>query len=143
MADTEWTTIEEINATMNGNTQNFVFASASEQRAHIFRMNDIVEKLLFVPEWKTTILLRSLSGAQRAAIMKAAVGSDGQPDIKKMYEYTVYHGCYHPQTKERLFDFADRDAFMQKNGAVIERIAVMLNDVSGLTQSSAIEAEKN
>lgn len=122
-------------------------ADEDELRAIISNIDDVVEELLPVPEWKVTgkdgrpkivtVLLRSLNTFERTQFIKAMNrnGADNI-DITKMYADLVILSTRHPKTKRLLFKNADRGMLNTKMGAATERIAMRAADISGLSQAA-------
>lgn len=107
------------------------------------------EEKVFVEEWGVDILLRELSGKDRAAMVeKFTFTADGAPDIKfeamlEIYLMLVIAGCYDPETGERVFDETDKEWLFENSGGVLDRVAKQIMKLSGLTQSAQDELGKN
>ena len=103
---------------------------------------DIKKEPIYIPEWDTTIEVRTMSGSQRADIMsKAVVG--GVVALDKLYAQLALSCTYDPETGDKLLDPSDLDWFMEKNSAPIERIAAKAMELSGLSAAAVREIEKN
>ena len=105
-------------------------------RDTILGANDLQETVETVPEWDDVkILLRGMTGKQRIELVDKA-GSDRS----HMYADILIATAVDPDTDKRVFDRADRDPLMDKSGAVLERLAlIVIQDLSGV---SVDEAEK-
>jgi hypothetical protein len=120
-------------------------ADEDELRAVISNLDDVVEVLLPIPEWKVRdkdgktrivqVLIRSLTTFERTQFIKA-MNKNGVDniDMTKMYADLVILSTRHPKTKRLLFKNADRGMLNTKMGAATERIAMRATDISGLSQ---------
>jgi len=127
-------------------------ADEDELRAIISNIDDVVEELLPIPEWKVpgkdgkpkivTVLIRSLTSFERTQFIKA-MNRNGVDniDFTRMYADLVILSTRHPTTKRLLFKNADRGMLNGKMGAATERIAMRAADISGLSQT-ALDAMK-
>jgi hypothetical protein len=112
-------------------------------REKILAKQDIQEQIVEVSEWEVSILVRGLTGRQRAKLLTEAVDEKGKPDLQKIYPELVILSSYDPETKEKVFQPTDRDAVVEKSGAALEKIAQVAMKISGLSPETAREAEKN
>ena len=121
-----------------------------EARQHLLtRKKKRKEILLPVPEWGMEVLLCSLTGTERAeyfAYNNATLEqykAGTSEFFKRIWFEQVRLGCVHPVTRERILQPADRDEFMDDDdGAVIETLASIVRDISGLAVSSIEDAKK-
>lgn len=112
-------------------------------REKIKNANDIQEEIVDVPEWDVKILVRSLTGKERAELLNVCMTPGGQVDFKKLYPMLLIATCYDPETKEKIFEPADKDWLNMKSGAVIEKIASVATKLSGLGTDELVKARKN
>ncbi len=112
-------------------------------RDKILAANDIQEETVEVPEWGVKLLVRGLTGRQRARLLQNAVDTSGKMDLERIYPELVIYSVYDPETKEQIFKPADRDALADKSGAALERIAQVAMRLSSLTPEAVKEAQKN
>lgn len=112
-------------------------------RSKILGAQDIKEELLTIDEWDVEVLVKGLTGKNRARIMQACVNKKGDVDYEKMYPLLVINGAYDPETLTRIFQEADKDAIGDKAGGAVERIALTVMSLSGLSEQAAKDAEKN
>ena len=113
----------------------------STLRERILSASDIQEEIVDVPEWGVQVLVRGMTGAQRAAYLEAAAPG-GRANIANAYALLVITCALDPATRQPIFEMADRDALMAKSGRALERIAMAAMRLSGLTQAALAEAEK-
>ncbi len=83
----------------------------NELREIISKIDDVVEELLAVPEWKhngkvVTVLLRTLTTFERTSFINAMMKSNN--DITKVYPDLVILSARHPKTKQHIFHKNDR-----------------------------------
>ncbi len=125
-----------------------------ELRTIISNIDDVVEVLLDVPEWKVRdkdgkerivqVLIRSLTTFERTQFIRA-MNKNGVDniDFTKMYADLVILSTRHPKTKRLLFKNADRGMLNTKMGAATERIAMRAADISKLSQTALDAMRKN
>ncbi len=140
------------NGTVTEEPEYLETADEDELRAIISNIDDVVEELLPIPEWKVpgkdgkpkivTVLIRSLTSFERTQFIKAMNrnGADNI-DFTRMYADLVILSTRHPTTKRLLFKNADRGMLNTKMGAATERIAMRAADISGLSEK-ALDAMK-
>ncbi len=122
-----------------------------ELRELISKIDDVVEELLDVPEWKVkgldgktrivTVLLRTLTTYERTMFINAMVKANN--DISKAYPDLVILSARHPKTKKLIFHKNDRGMLQTKMGRATERIALRASELNGLTQEALNEMRKN
>jgi len=112
-------------------------------REQILEARDIQEELVEVPEWGVKILVRGLTGRQRAQLLQNAIDVAGRVDLARVLPELVIYCVYDPETKEQVFKPADRDMLLEKSGTVLERIATTAMRLSGLTQEALEEMKRN
>lgn len=105
----------------------------------ILEKNDLKEELIEVEEWCASVVLREMTGAQRAEWIAHA---------KKAGEYIamvrMFIGCaLDPDTRKPIFEPAHQDALMAKSGGVLDRLMRRIAVLSGIALDSQAEAEKN
>lgn len=126
-------------------------ADEDELRQIISNIDDVVEILLTVPEWKVRgqdgkprvvqVLLRSLTTFERTSFIKAMQKHDN--DVTRMYPDLVILSVRHPTTKRLVFKNADRGMLNLKMGRATERMALRACDMNGLTEEAVKEMRKN
>jgi hypothetical protein len=113
---------------------------ASELRKTILETEDLQKELVHVPEWDVDVEVRSMTGKERARIMRVA--AEGTTvNLERWFPEIVIASAYDPDTGEKLFEPADRDALNAKNGAALNRLAVVGQRLAGLMESD-VEAAK-
>jgi hypothetical protein len=111
----------------------------------IFEAKDIKEELVDVPEWGCKVLLRGLSGEQRATVLSGVMPNPQvqRMDYKKLYGETLVFGLCDPETKQPIFQPTDIPIIMSKSGGIVERLATMVMELSGMSGNALDAATKN
>jgi hypothetical protein len=112
-------------------------------RETILNAEDIAEEIVEVSEWGVKLLVRGLSGLERARFVKDAADAAGRIDPERGYPSIVIQTARDPETREPIFSATDRDAIMGKSGAAIDKVADVALRLSGLTPGAVEEAAKN
>lgn len=115
-------------------------------REHILNAPDLEEETVYVPGWDCDILVRALTGAERAKFTKQATSTlqPGQtPTINwdRWWSTLVLMTARHPETKELIFEPADRDSLLAKNGKNLELVASVARRLSGLEDDAKASAK--
>jgi hypothetical protein len=108
-------------------------------RSKILEVRDLKERTVTVPEWgDATLVVRGMTGAQYDRFITAHTASP----VKAMAEALI--GCViDPETGKPVFEPADRDTLMSKNGSVLVSLTKVLTEVSGVGIAAWADAEKN
>lgn len=112
-------------------------------REKILSAEDISSEKVEIPEWGVTIEMRSISGRKRCEMRKNLTSNNGMIDDAKLYQQILINCAFDPETGEPIFTEADKDAILEKNGAVLESLAIVGMKLSGMSQDSIDDAEKN
>jgi hypothetical protein len=111
----------------------------------ILEAPDIEERVLFVPQWKGSVRLRSFTQAQMQGMRSKATRPvraprPGQPSVEVDNDHLqmllVVGGVVEPE-----FGEGDILALKQKNTAAVELISRVLLEMSGLGQAAVEAAE--
>lgn len=116
---------------------------ANKLREQILNAKDIKEKEIPVEEWGVKILVKGLTGKQRSMVLNEAMDKKGNLDFTKVYPDLVIATSYDPETKEPIFEKADRDLLNEKSGAALEKVAEVAVELSGLRAEAKEKAAKN
>ena len=106
------------------------------RRDTILQADDLGESIEDVPEWGIDIKLRGMTGKQRMRYIESSKGRDRE----YMYSDILIATAYDPDSGEKMFDDADREALSEKSGLVLERLALKVMADSGVDLAEA-EAE--
>ncbi|WP_134705090.1 hypothetical protein [Ammoniphilus sp. YIM 78166] len=116
----------------------------SKLREKILNAKDIKEENVPVSEWEVEVQVRGLTGSARAKILSACVDTQtGAMDFEKLYPELLIASVYDPETGEKVFADADRDALNGKSGGALEKVAQVAMKLSGFNQAAVKEATKN
>ena len=109
-------------------------------RAQILTADDIASEIVDVPGWGVKVMVKALTGAQRARLMQAATRG-GAIQFNKIYPDLVIASAHDPETGLPIFEATDRDALLSKSGAMLDVIATKALEVSGMTEAAQAEAK--
>lgn len=116
----------------------------SELRKSILENEDIQQEIVAVPEWGGTKLeVRGMNGKDRASFLRRSTDSEGNIAYENFYPELLIATLFDPESGEKVFEPADRDALNQKSGAALERLAIVAQRLSGLGVSDVEAAEGN
>lgn len=101
------------------------------RRDTILGAKDLDEEVVDVPEWGTDVLLRGMTGKQRIRIV------DAGNEKGYMYSDLLLELCLDPDTRDPIFEMADREAIAGKSGGVLERLATKCLELSGVSIGDA------
>lgn len=110
-------------------------------RETILAADDIASEIVEVPEWGVKIEVRGMNGADRSRILSRAAEGSGI-SVGDMYVDTVIASCYDPESGERVFTAADKDALLGKSASAIDRLATVGMRLSGMNQEAQDDAKK-
>ena len=109
----------------------------SDLRAKIFAAADIGVSVLHIPEWDVDIMVRGMTGAQRAEFIRNAVDPrTGQPRFDRVYSEVCILCCYDPESGDPLFTAADRDLLDTKAASATQLIAQFAMELSGIDEDA-------
>ena len=107
---------------------------AGELRKTILETDDIEREVIEVPEWNTEIEVRGMSSKERAKLLRAST-RNGEVDMVRWFPDLIIATSYDPETGEKIFEPADRDAVNEKSGAAISAISEVAARLSGLGEA--------
>lgn len=116
-------------------------------RETIFAADDIDRETVSVPEWgDVKIELRGLDVNAFTAITRATkTGPGNDLDLRLMYINLLVQGAFDPATGEPVWSDADGAAIAGKSMKVVERLATVINRLSGLNadrdETASVDAE--
>ena len=108
-------------------------------REHILNVPDLEEEQVKVPGWGVTILVRALTGAERARFMKQVQAKpepgqsarDVRIDWGRWWADIVILSARDPEDGVLIFEPTDRDALLTKSGKNLEVVADVARRLSG------------
>lgn len=115
-------------------------------RQLIFQAQDRAEELVEIPAWRLRVLIRAMSGTQRA--LYEANPRDPETgrfrNLKQVYFNVVQMCAVHPRTKKEVFKFGDQDTFMNEHdGAIIDMLAALALRLSKMLPAQTENVRKN
>lgn len=113
----------------------------STTRDIILAADDIDSEVIEVPEWGVKMAIRGMDGTTRAAMVKKFMSNDAESDIDNLYPSLLIACCFDAETGEQLFTEEHKTAINQKNGVVVERIAMACMRIAGLSKDSVEEGK--
>lgn len=112
-------------------------------RDQIMKAKDINGELMDIKEWGVKVEIRTMTARERATMLENAVDPvSGKTSISNMYPEIAIACVYDPETKEPVFTHADKDALLDKSGAVLENIAQKAMQISGMTTDESASLGK-
>ncbi len=117
-------------------------------RQQLDAVNDLKTKDVGVPEWGGTVRLRELSAKDRSLIEATTIGVKGQGveirvEAFKTLKERVVAASLIDDDGNRLYKENEVAQLGLKSGQVIERLFQIVQDISGMTQKAAKDAEGN
>lgn len=113
-------------------------------RDKILSKQDLRYEKVHIAEWDVEIEVRGLTGAQRGELIgRAKDGELDSSDLMGEMVELVIRTVYDPETGDRVFTNDDKAALLERNGEIIERLASIASDLSGITSKAVEDAEKN
>jgi hypothetical protein len=113
----------------------------TELRKLILEVEDIESELAEVSQWGVKVLMKGMTGKERAKFLRGVTDKDGQANFERFYPDLIIATAYDPDSEEKLFDIADRDALNSKSGAALETLARVAMRLSGLERGQVEEIE--
>ena len=102
-------------------------------RDTILEADDRRSEIVDIPEWGVKVLVKSMSAKQRGQMVEMVKD-------KSMVAVDICLALVlDPDTGDRVFDPADRDALASKNGDIIDRLAQQVLRISGVDVGAAQE----
>ena len=102
----------------------------------ILALDDLPRQAVYVPEWKDSVYVRALNGAERDHLEKL-IGQN------KTTRAGIAALCCVDEQGRRLFSDADVEALGQKNGQALERIVTAALAFNLITDEALSEAGKD
>lgn len=103
-------------------------------RDQIFALDDLPRREVAIPEWKGSVYVRALTGAERDQLERMlAKDSASRASIAAL--------CVVDKKGERLFSEDDVEKLAKKNGTALERIVTAALQFNALTEQALDEAK--
>ena len=112
-------------------------------RDQIMKAKDISGELMEIKEWGVKVEVRTMTARQRARVMENAIDPiTGKSSISIIYPEIAIACVFDPESGEPVFTNDDKDALLEKSGAVLEKIASKAMTLSGLTEEASASLGK-
>lgn len=112
-------------------------------RDQIMKAKDISGELMEIKEWGVKVEVRTMTARQRARVMENAIDPvTGKSSISIIYPEIAIACVFDPESGEPVFTIDDKDALLEKSGAVLEKIASKAMVLSGLTEEASASLGK-
>jgi hypothetical protein len=112
-------------------------------RDQIMKAKDISGELMEIKEWGVKVEIRTMTARQRARVMENAIDPiTGKSSISVIYPEIAIACVFDPESGEPVFTIDDKDALLEKSGAVLEKIASKAMTLSGLTEEASASLGK-
>ena len=108
----------------------------------IFKADDIKTEELFIPEWKGSVFVRSVTCSERDDLEMQFVNKKESKDKMLFRAMWVVATCVDADGN-RLFTEADIDTLGTKSGKAMGRIFNKAQELSGMSDKDVEELEKN
>ncbi len=114
-------------------------------REQILAANDVKTKVVEVPEWGGSVIVRGLTSLERDKALARIMNDNNQIDLNRLGELRVMIAAMAiiDEQGNALFTEKDVTALGQKSWSAIERISDAVLEISGLTQNALEQLEKN
>ena len=110
----------------------------SKLRDRILQADDIGSEIVEIPAWNVKVEVRSLTAGEQMELLKKCRKPDGELNNDSLPIETLLTVCYDPETGEKLFDPADRDALRNKSASAYGLLLQAANRAAGFTTESEV-----
>jgi hypothetical protein len=110
-------------------------------RDAILAAQDLKREEVAVPEWGGSVLVRTMTGAERAA-WEQSLANGGKIDVSNVRARLVA-ACTIDESGALLFSAADAQALGAKSGSALERVAKVAQRLNAITEEALEEARGN
>jgi len=115
--------------------------TAASRRAAILASNEVLREPF---TWAgQQVEIRSITGADRIVIAERSVDEQGRSMVIRSYPDLIIAATYDPESDEKIFEPADREALMQLPAHRLEKAAQIALRLAGLTEEAAEKAGKD
>jgi hypothetical protein len=111
-------------------------------RDAILAAQDLKREEVAVPEWGGSVLVRTMTGAERDAWEQSLVANGGKIDVSNVRARLVA-ACTIDESGALLFSAADAQALGAKSGSALERVAKVAQRLNAITEEALEEARGN
>lgn len=115
----------------------------SDLRGKILAKRDLKETVVHIEEWDTDLIIRSLTGQQRADLVKVIAKTDDKAALIDVFPDLLLWCVCDPETSEPVFQPGDEKTLMDEHdGNLLDKLVTAALDVSGLSKEASTEAER-
>jgi len=111
-------------------------------REDILSCDDIVKEELYIPEWKTTIWVKVMSGEEKDQWEASRFDKNGKPKMEQLRARIVVQVAVDKDGK-RLFTNDDIAALSKKNANALERVMIAASKLNQISDAEIEELAKN
>jgi hypothetical protein len=122
---------------------------SSPLRAKLLAAKDIQSETVTIPEWDNiTLELRGMTGAQQvkcaaAAMVRGNNGDEQTRDNDKLTRIMLLKSLFDPATGQLVLEDGDEDALWEKSVIVLNRLALIMLRLNGMSDEATALMEKN
>ena len=114
----------------------------SSIRETIRAAQDRTAETVEVPEWGVTVEVRSMTGTQRAVLVRSMTG-EGGINYDAIWGDVLVSCLFDPESGDAVFDDGDAEWLLsEKSSAVLDRLSGVCLRVAGIIEGSVDEAGK-
>lgn len=104
-------------------------------------VDDIASELVEVPAWDCTILVKSTNARERAELLNLLTSDDEDARRVQLFPLILALTAHDPETGERLFARDDVSWIAEKNGKVVQEVAMVGMKLAGLVADAVDEGK--
>jgi hypothetical protein len=112
-------------------------------RDKILNAKDILEEVVEIKEWDVSVMVKGMTGKERASMLKDSMDKDGNTDLHSIFPKLVITCAHDPETGAKIFTNADKDMLNSKSASAVEKIAKKALEMSGLGEDAQEKAKKS
>lgn len=112
-------------------------------RDQILAADDLKTERLEVAEWGGTVIVRTMTGADRDELEAAIVGADGRSKDATILRAKVVALSVVDEEGNRLFKFEEARELAKKSAAALARVAKVAMRLSAITDEAVEEIKGN
>ena len=102
---------------------------------------EIVSEVVSIPEWDVKIEVRQRTVKQQYDILDKVRNSQGEIDGLSLALETIMACSYDPETGERVFDPADKDALMNVESSAFQTLLAATNKAAGFESEDQVVSD--
>lgn len=114
-----------------------IYLSANKEQ--VLNTNDLLTKIIDVPEWNCNVIVRTMSGFVREEFEEYWRTLSGP----KCFRAILCAFCIVDEEGNRIFDNSDIDALSKKSASALDKIADACVSLNKIGQDEIGELEKN